>query len=144
MPIAHQSRTSIATSTTAASTLVDERATPGSLTIDTSVGSSAASMLSSADSTQSAATNSSDIYGWEDELDRKSSIEAHQPRILEYPRRSLPSGGRTQGPRIRGDIPIHRRDDFRRKSLLHRVFSGSRDRRDCDRVETVQSAISRA
>jgi hypothetical protein len=140
IPIAHESRTSIATTTTAASTLVDDRMSHGALTVDTSVASSAASMMSSAASIQSATTNSSDIYGWEEELDRKS-VEAHNPWNREIHRR-LPSGGRTIGPRMRGEYPIYKRAESKRKSLLHRVLniSGSRGR-DSDEVGTATPMI---
>jgi hypothetical protein len=144
IPIANGSKTSVATTTTAASTLVDDRLIHSALTVDTNVASSAASILSSAGSIHSATTNSSDIYGWEEELDRKSSIEAHQPWVRE-PHRRLPSGGRTMGPRMRGDVPIYRRNDSKRKSLLHRVLniSGSRERQSDDIVNispTITSA----
>merc|ERR1712093_111083 len=127
-PIGHESRTSLATTTTATSTLVDDRFSNGALTLDTSVASSAASMMSSAASIQSASTtNSSDIYGWEEELDRKTSIEGHHAWEREVARR-LPSGGRTLGPRHRGGGLYAA---SKRKSLLYRVLnlSSSRERR---------------
>ena len=144
IPIAHESRTSISTSTTVASTLVDDRCSHGALTVDTSVASSAASMLSSAGSIQSASTNTSDIYGWEEELDRKSSVETQHTWGREPPRRLLPSGGRTMGPRLYSDVPIYRRNDGKRKSLLHRVLhiSGSRERREMGDVGMVTPAAS--
>lgn len=133
-PIAHSSRTSLATTNTAASTLVDDKSNHGGLTVDTSVGSSAASMVSSAASLYSTATNNtSDVYGWEEELDRKTSAEGHHFWEREANRR-LPSGGRTFGPRARGnngyDFQYNKRGplDSKRRSLLHRVLnlSGSR------------------
>lgn len=133
-PVAHESRTSLATTTTA-STLIDDRYSHGALTIDTSVASSATSMISSsAASIQSAA--SSDIYGWEEELDRKTSIEGHNAWEREMARR-LPSGGRTMGPRLRGgvhDFQYKRGGEGRRRSLLFRVLnlSGRRGSEDCD------------
>ena len=131
-PIAHESRTSLATTTTA-STLIDDRFSHGALTIDTSVASSATSMISSsAASIQSAA--SSDIYGWEEELDRKSSSDGHSAWEREMLRR-LPSGGRTIGPRVGGgvnDFQYKRGAEGRRRSLLYRVLniSGRRGSED--------------
>ncbi|KAE8453095.1 hypothetical protein EG329_012282 [Mollisiaceae sp. DMI_Dod_QoI] len=131
-PIAHESRTSLATTTTAASTLIDDRMSNAALTLDTSVASSAASMMSSVGSIQSASTTtSSDIYGWEEELDRKTSLESHAAWERELARR-LPSGGRTMGPRLRNIHELqYKRADGKRKSLLYRVLnlSGSRERR---------------
>jgi hypothetical protein len=134
-PIAHESRMSVATTTTATSTLIEDRYSHGTLTLDTSVASSAASMMSSAASIQSATTtNSSDVYGWEEELDRKTSFEGRMAWERELARR-LPSGGRTMGPRLRGvhEYQFKRAgtDGGKRKSLLYRVLnlSGSRDRR---------------
>lgn len=127
-PIGYESRTSISTTTTGASTLIDDRMSNVALTLDTSVASSAASMMSSVGSIQSASTTTSaDIYGWEEELDRKTSIESHAAWERELARR-LPSGGRTLGPRLRTDL---QRADGKRKSLLYRVLnlSGSRERR---------------
>ncbi|PVH84501.1 hypothetical protein DL98DRAFT_349537, partial [Cadophora sp. DSE1049] len=119
-PIGHESRTSLATTTTAASTLVDDRFSNGALTLDTSVASSAASMMSSAASIQSASTTtSSDIYGWEEELDRKTSSEGRHAWEREVARR-LPSGGRTLGPRHRGGGLYAA---GKRKSLLYRVLN---------------------
>jgi hypothetical protein len=131
-PIAHESRTSLATTTTG-STLIDDRFSHGALTIDTSVASSATSMISSsAASIQSAA--SSDLYGWEEELDRKTSIDGHSAWEREISRR-LPSGGRTMGPRSRGGVnefQYKRAGDGRRRSLLYRVLniSGRRGSED--------------
>lgn len=130
-PIANESRSSLATNTTT-STLMDDRYSHGALTVDTSVASSAASMMSSSASTYSASTNVSDIYGWEEELDRKSSIEHHGAWEREMARR-LPSGGRTVGPRIRGSNELqYKRGDGKRKSLLYRVLnlSGRRGSED--------------
>jgi len=132
-PLAHESRSSLATTTTATSTLMDERHSHGVLTVDTSVASSSASMMSSSASTYSASTNMSDIYGWEEELDRKSSIDNHPMWDREMHRR-LPSGGRTFGPRIRGGVQElqYKRADGKRKSLLYRVLnlSGRRGSED--------------
>ncbi|KAG0652278.1 hypothetical protein D0Z07_0955 [Hyphodiscus hymeniophilus] len=122
-PIASSSRTSLATTTTA-STLIDDRYSHGALTIDTSIASSATSMISSsAVSFQSAA--SSDIYGWEEELDRKASIERYNVWEQEMARR-LPSGGTILGPRARDgiqDFQYKRGGEGRRRSLLHRVLN---------------------
>lgn len=131
-PIAHESRTSLATTTTT-STLIDGYS-HGALTIDTSVASSATSMISSSAASFQSVT-SSDIYGWEEELDRKTSIEGHNAWELEMARR-LPSGGRTMGPRIRsGQDYQHRRGaEGKRRSLLFRVLniSGRRGSEDSD------------
>jgi len=100
-PLAHESRSSLATTTTAmtTSTLVDDRMSQGALTLDTSVASSAASMMSSVSSIQSNNTTASaDMYGWEEELERKESIESSVAWEHELGRR-LPSGSRTMGPR---------------------------------------------
>ena len=118
-PVFHGSKTSLATTTTATSTLIDDKASQGTLTVDTSVASCGASMVSSDTSIYSAVTtNSSDVYGWEEELDRKTSAEGHHIWEQEINRR-LPSGSRTMGPR---SIPF----DSKRKSLLHRVLKISR------------------
>ena len=127
-----ESRTSLATTTTT-STLIDDRYSHGALTIDTSVASSATSMISSSEASIQSAT-SSDIYGWEEELDRKSSIDGHSAWEREMSRR-LPSGGRTMGPRSRGvvqDYQYKRAGEGRRKSLLYRVLniSGRRGSED--------------
>ncbi|KAG9244378.1 hypothetical protein BJ878DRAFT_421484 [Calycina marina] len=68
------SRSSLATAVTQATTMEDQRYSTA-LTVGTSVASSAASMMSSAASTYCSSANSTDIYGWEEELDRKSSID---------------------------------------------------------------------
>ena len=140
-PIARESRTSLATTTTA-STLIDDRYSHGALTIDTSVASSATSMISSsAASIQSAA--SSDVYGWEEELDRKTSIEGHSAWERELARR-LPSGGRSMGPRVRGgvhDFQYKQGMEGRRRSLLYRVLNLS-GRRGSEDSGLGMSAIS--
>lgn len=132
IPIEYESRTSLATTTTATSTLVEERFNHGALTVDTSVASSAASMISSAASIQSATTTNSDVYGWEEELDRKTSIEGHHGWEREVSRR-LPSGGWTMGPPIPSGVHEYqfKRAESKRKSLLYRVLniSGSKERR---------------
>jgi len=130
-PIAHESRTSLATTTTATSTLMDDRYSHGALTVDTSVASSAASMMSSTGSIQSAiTTTSSDIYGWEEELDRKISIESGSQGWDRDLVRRVPHGGRV-GPRGRGGVQDFqfRRADGKRKSLLYRVLNLSGSRR---------------
>lgn len=125
-PIVHGSKTSLTTMTTGTSGLTEDKTTQGALTVDTSIASSGASMISSRDSIYSAiTTNSSDIYGWEEELDRKSTVEGHHMWGRE-PSRRLPSGGRTMGPRLRtGNMSL----DGKRKSLLHRVLNLSGSRR---------------
>lgn len=124
IPIAHESRSSISTNTTGTSTLVEDKYCTGSLTVDTCIASSATSVLSSTASIASATTTNSDIYGWEEELERKSSMETHGYRYRDVERR-LPSGGRTMGPRLRVE-PDFKRPDGKRKSLLHRVLNLSR------------------
>jgi hypothetical protein len=124
-PAFHGSRTSLATTMTAASATIDDRSQQGTSTVDTSLASSGASMISSAASTYSAITNCSDIYGWEEELDRKSSVEG-QPMWQRETSRRLPSGGRGMTPRARaGNFGL----DSKRKSLLHRVLNLSGSRR---------------
>jgi len=145
-PVAHGSRASLATTTTANSILADEKAHHPGLTIDTTVASSADSMNSSAASIYSAATsNGSDVYGWEEELDRKST-EGHHLWERELNRR-LPSGGRTMGPRVRGaagyEIPYKRSPwDGKRRSLLHRVLNLSGSRRGSNDDIVMTGAVS--
>jgi hypothetical protein len=120
--IAHESRTSLSTTTTA-STLIDDRYSHGSLTIDTSFVNSAPSTISSAaDSIPSAA--SADIYGWEEELDRQTSMEGRTAwEQVVAPR--LSSGGR-MGPHIRGgcyESQYKRGGEGRTRSLLYRVLN---------------------
>lgn len=142
-PKAHESRTSLATTTTSASTLMEDRYSQA-LTVDTSIASSAASMMSSIGSIQSATTAaSSDIYGWEEELDRKISIESGHPGWDQGVVRIIGPPHRRMGPRGRGgvqDYPLRRTDGAKRKSLLWRVLSGSR-RGSMDEV-TMSGAIS--
>ncbi|PBP21702.1 hypothetical protein BUE80_DR007604 [Diplocarpon rosae] len=132
-PTARASRTCLATTPTPADPFVGDRFSHGALTVDTSVASSAASMFSSAASTQSATTmTSSDIYGWEEELDRKNNANSHSANEREAARR-LPSGGRTMGPRHRGGVHDYqyKHGAGKGKSLLCRVLnlSGSRGER---------------
>ncbi|KUJ12086.1 uncharacterized protein LY89DRAFT_738707 [Mollisia scopiformis] len=139
-PIGHESRTSLSTTTTGASTLIEDRMSSAALTLDTSVASSAASMMSSVGSIQSASTTTSaDIYGWEEELDRKTSIESHAAWERELARR-LPSGGRTAGPRLRNVHELqYKRADGKRKSLLYRVLNLSSRRGSADDVNISMS-----
>lgn len=134
-PLAMESRSSLATNTTymTTSTIMDDRMSTishGALTVDTSVASSSASMMSSIGSIQSATTvGSSDVYGWEEELDRKESIESTVIWERELHRR-LPTGPRSFGPRPRTyDSSSHKRVDGKRKSLLYRVLNLSGSRR---------------
>jgi len=121
-PVASVSRSSLATATTGASTLIDDSnrfsqySHAPSLTVDTSVASSATSMMSS-----SASTCSTDIYGWEEELGRMSSTDGRNPWVTDTARR-LPSGGRTYGPFPRRH-EVYKRADGKRKSLLYRVLN---------------------
>jgi hypothetical protein len=103
----------------------------GALTLDTSVASSAASMMSSTGSIQSASTaTSSDIYGWEEELDRKVSMESGN-HGWGYVQR-IPLGGRTVGTRGHGGAEDYqlKRADGKRRSLLYRVLNLSNSRRE--------------
>jgi len=143
-PIARESRTSLATTIT--STLIDDRRSSAALTLDTSVASSAASMMSSVGSIQSATTTTSaDIYGWEEELDRKASIESRAAWERELARR-LPSGGRTMGPRMGNVHELkYKRADGKRKSLLYRVLSlhSSREqRKSADDVNIMSGSMN--
>lgn len=99
--------------------------------------SSAASFISSTIS-----TNSTDIYGWEEELDRKS-FEAYHGWERQPPR-PLPSGGRSNYQHSRGfrpragtdfDQSQYKRCDVKRKGLLYRVLSLSRDHRKGAAIE---------
>ncbi|KAF4637337.1 hypothetical protein G7Y89_g756 [Cudoniella acicularis] len=149
-PLANESRSSLSTVTTymTNSTVLDDRMSGishGALTVDTSIASSAASMMSSVSSIQSATTTgSSDVYGWEEELDRKESIESSVAWQREVSRR-LPSGGRTYGPRLRNGMTDlqYKRADGKRKSLLYRVLNlhGSR-RGSMDDIPPVPAAVS--
>jgi hypothetical protein len=128
-PLAMESRSSLNTNTTymTNSTITDDRSDRMStvshaLTLDTSVASSATSMMSSIGSIQSA--SSADVYGWEEELDRKESNETTSVWEREVSRR-LPSGGRTMGPRR----DVSGAYGGKRKSLLYRVLNLSGGRR---------------
>lgn len=136
-PAAHGSRTSLVTTTTVASTLVDDKAGHIELTVDTNVASSTASMASEPSLNSAMASHSSDIYGWEEELDRKTSIEGYNLWERELNRR-LPSGGRAMGPRLRNntyDFQFKRApSDGKRRSLLHRVLNLSSSRRTPDDI----------
>jgi hypothetical protein len=127
-PLANGSKASLATSTTAASTIMGESTfsqygSQGPLTIDTSVGSSSPSVKSNSPSTYSVTPNPSDIYGWEEELERQSSTDTQNPWESDTMRR-LPNNGRTPYSSFsrRYDSP-YRRTDGKRKSLLYRVLN---------------------
>jgi hypothetical protein len=144
-PIPHESRTSLSTTTTAASTLMDDRYSQyshGALTLDTSVASSSASMISSTASIQSASTaTSSDIYGWEEELDRKVSMESGN-HGWGYVQR-IPQNGRV-GVRGRGGVQDYqfKRADGKRRSLLYRVLNLSNSRRASVEDVSMSGAVS--
>jgi hypothetical protein len=143
-PIAHESRTSLSTTTTGASTLIDDRMSNTGLTLDTSVASSAASMMSTGSIQSASTTMSADIYGWEEELDRKTSIESHAAWEREMARRS-PTGGRITGPRLRNINDLQgRRADGKRKSLLYRVLNNLSSRERRPSVGDVSIAMSSA
>jgi hypothetical protein len=110
---AMESHSSLATTTTATSNL--HNYSHDLAPLDTSVISSAASMDSFDVSIHSAITaNSSDIYGWETELDRKTSTTESQFSTKTWERereremmRRLPSGGRTHlGPKISRSMTV--------------------------------------
>lgn len=116
-PIARESRTSLSTITTNASTLLEDNrysvCSHGQLTIDTSVASSAASTVSS----------SSDVYGWEDsweeEPERKSSVESPNPWESGLPQgRPFP-----QHHEISRSVTIAGARGRKRKGLLYRVLN---------------------
>lgn len=122
IPVAHESRASISTNTTGTSTLVEDY--NGSFIVDTYTASSANSVLSSAASITSTATASTDVYGWEEELDRKSSLETNCHGFRDVHRR-YPTGNRSLGPRVRVETTF-KCSDNKRKSLLYRVLNISR------------------
>jgi hypothetical protein len=125
IPIARDSRSSIGTSTTTSSTFVDDHhSCHGVSTVDTSMASSTVSFVSASESAVSLGTNQSDIYGWEEELDRKSSLESRPQRFREGQRKLSPA--RNMVPRHRFEGSAIRRVDGKRKSLLHRVLNISR------------------
>jgi len=116
-PLALESRSSLSTAITSASTMVeDSNRYSTALTLDTSVASSAASMMSSAASTYSSSTNMSDIYGWEEELDRKASTDIN-PWDRDFSRRP------SKGPRV--NTGSHAVPTRKRKGLLYRVLNMS-------------------
>lgn len=130
-PLARKSSSSLATTNTGFtnSTMVDDRMSHGALTVDTSVASSAASVMSSVGSIQSATTAASaDIYGWEEELERKETIESNMVWERDHGRR-LPSGGRTRHRTSIHSFSNKHAGDGRRKSLLSRVLNISGSRR---------------
>jgi hypothetical protein len=129
-PLASESRSSLATTTSymTNSTITGDGMSRGAMTVDTSVASSAASMMSSVGSIQSAITTaSSDIYGWEEDFDRKGSIESTVSWEREI-QPARPGGGRTPIPRTRSDFQ-YKRPDTKKKSLLYRVLNLTGPRR---------------
>jgi hypothetical protein len=126
IPRAHESHTSFSSCNTLHNSLGDIRSVHSSLTVDTSLASSEASILSSSASVMSGTTNCSDIYGWEEELDRKSSMESCASHAREAAQRRLHTGGRTQGYNMRNEALMTRQLVGKRKSLLHRVLNISR------------------
>lgn len=129
-PQALESRSSLSTNITSASTMVDgSNRYSHALTLDTSVASSSASIMSSAASTYSSSTNMSDIYGWEEELDRKISTDTSS-----WDRdsaRRAPFTGRPYG--SSRAVPARKR-----KGLLYRVLnmSGRRSAETETKAET--------
>lgn len=97
------------------------------LTLDTSVASCDTSI-------HSATSQTSDVYGWEEELDRKTSIEQHGLGNYVWERdlsSRLQTGSRqlSGGPRVRKGT---RENEGKRKSLLYRVLniSGRKSQED--------------
>lgn len=119
------SNSSLTSTTTAISGPNNRRFSRGALTVDTSVASSATSMASSDASIYSAVTNTTDIYGWEEELDRRMSVGNRGPWAPPGMTRRATSGGRITAPRVPSDLysPPYKRVDMKRKSLLHRVLN---------------------
>ncbi|RDL37766.1 uncharacterized protein BP5553_05199 [Venustampulla echinocandica] len=125
-PLARESRSSLATTATATtymtnSTMMDDRMSYSAMTADTSVASSAASMMSSIGSIRSSMTGSSDMYGWEEELERQETIESE-------PHWNRRSSGR--GPQFRSR---------KKKGLLYRVLNMSSSRRGSTELPPMQS-----
>lgn len=141
-PLFHTSRTSLASTTTAISNTIDDKAGHSVLILDTSVASSAASMVSSAASVYS--TAGSDVYGWEDELERKAEDSLWDEEMS----RKWPSGGRTMPPRSRGGFGNHDQHanrgstpDGKKKSLLHRVLNISGRRPSTEDIVMGESGV---
>ncbi|ESZ92572.1 hypothetical protein SBOR_7032 [Sclerotinia borealis F-4128] len=141
---AHASRTSLATTVSSTNTIMDDRSPDEPSTADASVACSSASSIysSSAASINSCTSSTStDIYGWEEELDRKSGESCpswdHRSELGAAMRR-LPSGGRTMGPRAEYAAGVQhlscKRADGKRKSLLYRVLNISSTKRLGDEI----------
>ncbi|KAF5869259.1 putative regulator of g protein signaling domain protein [Botrytis fragariae] len=149
---AHSSRTSLATTTSSTSTIMDDRSPDESLLADTSIVCSSASSIyscSTVSSNSCASSASADIYGWEEELKRKSSEGSptwdHRSELGAAMRR-LPSGGRTMGPRTECSGGVqqlsYKRADGKRKSLLYRVLNISSTKRLNDEIPPVPTMPS--
>ncbi|KAM0134017.1 hypothetical protein ACHAP3_005733 [Botrytis cinerea] len=149
---AHASRTSLATTTSSTSTIIDDRSPDESLLADTSVACSSASSIyscSTASTNSYTSSTGTDIYGWEEELKRKSSEGSptwdHRSELGAAMRR-LPSGGRTMGPRTECSGGVqqlsYKRADGKRKSLLYRVLNISSTKRLNDETPPVPSMPS--
>ncbi|KAL3427721.1 hypothetical protein PVAG01_01230 [Phlyctema vagabunda] len=132
-PIGHESRSSLATTTTLTSETAQSQDAPA-ITSSIVGSDSTASVPSSCAVSITSSTNSTDVYGWEEELDRKS-FEAYGGWERQPPR-PLPSGSRSgyqvaRGQRARAgtdfSVPQPKRTEFKRRSLLHRVLNLSRD-----------------
>lgn len=120
----NDSKSSLASTTTAISGPNHRRFSHGALTVDTSIASSATSMASSDTSSYSAVTNSTDVYGWDEELDRRMSIEnrlAWEPALT----RRDTTASRMTVTRSRTDLydPTYKPADMKRRGLLHRVLN---------------------
>lgn len=125
----NDSKSSLTSTTTGISGPNNRRFSHGALTVDTSVASSATSMASFDTSIYSAVTNTADIYGWEEELNRRTSVGRRDTSTPKPPMtRRATSGGRITTPRVPSDLytPPPKRVDLKRKSLLHRVLSMGR------------------
>lgn len=95
----------------------------GALTIDTSVADSLTTMASSETSMSSAVSNTTDIYGWEEELDRRTSSDNRLtgPAVG----RRVSGGSAMMLPHFGGDLHSipNNHVDVKRKSLWHRVLN---------------------
>lgn len=141
-PSGHGSGSSFATTATCVSETPpnDNASVPNS---PVAISDGSASMLSSSATSVVSSTvsiNSSDLYGWEEELDRKSA--GAYSGWERQATRPLPSGGRsgyqaTRVPRIRPDNhPCQvKRVEFKRRGLLYRVLNLSRDHKRTPVIE---------
>ncbi|QSZ31564.1 hypothetical protein DSL72_001131 [Monilinia vaccinii-corymbosi] len=149
---AHASRASLATTASSAGTIMRDPSPDDALSADISVAcSSASSIYSCSTASMDSCTSSTgtDIYGWEEELDRKSRKGSpswdHRSELGAAMRR-LPSGGRTMGPRAGYASGVQhfacKRADGKKKSLLYRVLNISSTKRLNDETPAAPSSPS--